>query len=242
MRPKIAFALVFTSVCWGQQLPTTPWDTSTVSAFISAAQGTVNVTQDTTPWALSAGDSLAAHRTITTGPDGYARFEVAGRASFEVYGNSRVVFRRNSATPGDLLDVVSGRVRVHFNPGAGEWQQRVFCRVAIVTARTPATIALATDEDNKVRVDVLEGEVAIQHALHPRNEPTIVKAIDAIEVERDEQISRRVDRGSLYRYTVKPWHDLMEILTAGRSHPRVQEQPFASEQLLAGAKSAPALP
>jgi hypothetical protein len=112
-------------------------------------------------------------------------------------------------------------------------QQRVFCRIAIITARMPATIALATDEDGNVRVDVLEGEVAVQHALHPRNEPTIVRAIDAIEIEQDEQISRRVDRGTLYRYTVKPWHDLVELLTAGRSHPRVQEQPFAPEQLLA---------
>ena len=226
MRSKLALTLFLASMALAQ-------DRDQADVHISAAQGTVNVTQDNGPWALSAGDSVAPQRVVTTGPDGYARFDLGGRGAFEVYGNSRVVFRRNAATPGDLLDVQSGRVRVELHPGLGEMQQRVFCRIAVITARARATVALATDEDGNVRLDVLEGEVAVQHALHPRNEPTIVKAIDSIEIERDERISRRVDRGSLYRHTVKPWHDLMDLLTAGRSRPHVEEQ----QQLLAQSKN-----
>jgi ferric-dicitrate binding protein FerR (iron transport regulator) len=185
---------------------------------------------------------LPIRRTVTTGPDGYARLEMRGGASVELYANSRIIFRQNFGDEGDLLDVLSGRVRVHFSPVPGESQQRIRCRIASITARVPATVALATDEDNSVRIDVLEGEVAVQHALLPRNEPTIVKAIDAIVIQKDQQISRRVDRGTLYRYTVKPLHDLFEAVTLGHSRPQVQEQPLVPEPIFATIGPLPLVP
>jgi hypothetical protein len=69
-----------------------------------------------------------------------------------------------------------------------------------------------------VRVDVLEGEIRVQHRLLPRNEPTLVRAVDAILIERNEQISRRIDRGTLYRFTVKPLHDLWTAVTPAKAH------------------------
>lgn len=165
------------------------------------------------PWAVSSGERVAVQQVITTGGDGYARFEVAGGSSFDLFSNSRVVFRQNAVSAGDLLDVLAGRVRIHLQPSLGQPQQRVFTPVAIITAREPATIAVAIDEDDMVRIDVIEGEIRVQHTLLPRSEPTVVRAIDAILVQKDLPISRRVDRGSLYRYRVKVW----SAITLGHS-------------------------
>ncbi|HEY7304354.1 MAG TPA: FecR domain-containing protein [Bryobacteraceae bacterium] len=189
-------------------------------AHITAATGQVSRIRDAQAWALSAGEQVPVRQIITTGRDGYARFEVAGGSSFELFSNSRIIFRQNTAMAGDLLDVVAGRVRVHLEPTAGQTQQRVFTPAAIITAaQQPASMAIAIDEDNTVRIDVMEGEVRVQHALRPRNDPTIVRAADAILIRPDEQISRRVDRGSLYRYTVKSLHDIWSSVWPGHTGP-----------------------
>jgi hypothetical protein len=130
---------------------------------------------------------------------------------------------------GDLLDVKAGRVRVHLQPGPGQWQQRIFCPVAIVSAHEPATVSLAVDEDNSVRIDVLQGEVRVQHTILPRSEPVLVKAVDAILVRPDQQISRRVDRGTLYRYTV----GILVALTPGHK----SNEPIEGKPLLARAEA-----
>lgn len=199
-------------------------------AHATAVSGQVTRIRDEQPWVLSRGERVPVRQTITTGPDGYARFEVRGGGSFELFSNSRVVFRQNTASAGDLLDVVTGRVRIQLRPSAEQPQQRVFCPVAVITTQhQPATVAVAVDEDDTVRIDVLEGEVAVQHTKLPRNEPTLVRAVDAIVVKPDEPISRRVDRGSLYRCTVKIW----SALTLGHSGGSHAAEPMDDEKLLA---------
>jgi hypothetical protein len=108
------------------------------------------------------------------------------------------------------------RIRVLvFAPG--QPQQRILTPSAWISALHEATVGIAIDEDAAMRIDVLEGEVRVQHRLLPRSEPTIVRAVDAIMVRSDQQISRRLDRGSLYRYTVKPLHDLWTAVSPGHS-------------------------
>jgi len=187
------------------------------SARATSVTGAVTRTRDEQPWALSSGERIPVRQVISTGGDGYAHFVVAGGGNFDLFSNSRVMFRQNVASAGDLLDVVAGRVRIHLVPSAGQLQQRIFTPSAIITALQTSTVSIAVDEDDTVRIDVLEGEVRVQHTKLPRSEPTIVRAVDAILVQRDEQISRRVDRGSLYRYTVKPLHDLWTAVTPGHS-------------------------
>jgi hypothetical protein len=58
----------------------------------------------------------------------------------------------------------------------------------------------------------------VQHRLLPRSEPTIVRAVDAILVREDQQISRRLDRGSLYRYAVRPLHNLWTAVSPGHAN------------------------
>jgi hypothetical protein len=198
-------------------------------ARATVVTGQVTRVRDEQPWAVSSGERVPMRQTITTGPDGYAHFEVGGGSSFDLYSNSRVIFRQNTASAGDLLDVLTGRVRIHLRPTFEQPQERVFCPVAVITTQhQPATLAIAVDEDDTVRIDVLEGEVAVQHTLLPRNEPTLVRAVDAILVKKDEPISRRVDRGSLYKYTVK----ILSAITFGHggSH---NVEPEDEERLLA---------
>ena len=178
-----------------------------------AVTGQVTRIRDNQPWALSTGERVPVQQVITTGNDGYARFSMAGGSNFDIFSNSRVIFRQNIANTGDLVDVLAGRVRVHLQPVAGQHRQRVFCPAAIISANEPATLALAVDEDDTVRIDVTEGQVRVQHAFHPNSEPVLIRAIDAIVVQKNESISRRIDRGTLYRYKVK----ILSALTFGRS-------------------------
>lgn len=208
----VALTAAVTSAFGGQaQLP------SLDDARATSVTGAVTRTRDTQPWALSSGERVPVRQVISTGGDGYAHFAVAGGSNFDLFSNSRVIFRQNVASAGDLLDVVSGRVRIHLVPSVGQLQQRIFTPSAIVTALQTSTISIAVDEDDTVRIDVLEGEVRVRHTKLPHGEATIVRAVDAILVQKDEQISRRVDRGSLYRYTVKPLHDLWTAVTPGHS-------------------------
>ena len=189
----------------------------TYGARATSVAGEVIRLRDGQPWVVSTGDRIPIEQMITTGDDGYAHFEVAGGSSFDIFSNSRVVFRQNASNKGDLLDVIAGRVRVHLQPSAGQVQQRILCPVAILIAHELATVAMAVDEDDTVRIDVIEGAIRVQHAFLPRSEPVLVTAVDAILVQKDQEISRRLDRGSLYRYTVKPFKDILSVITLGHS-------------------------
>jgi len=186
-------------------------------AHATAVTGNVSRVRDREPWAVSAGERVPVCQVISTGADGYAHFTVAGGANFDIFSNSRIVFRENTARAGDLLEVISGRVRVRLQPSIGQPQQRIFTPTAIIAAGNPATVALAIDQDDTLRIDVLEGEIKVQHTKLPKSDPIVVRALDAILVRPDEPISRRVDRGSLYRYTVKPFKDIWAAVTPGHS-------------------------
>jgi hypothetical protein len=210
-------------------------------AYVTAATGQVSRLRDRETWAVSAGERVSVRQTITTGQDGYARFVVAGGSSFEVYANSRVVFRSNTASAGDLLDVLAGRARVHLQPAPGMQQERMFTPVAVISATQRTTVALAVDEDGTVRIDVIEGEIRVQHSLLPRNDPIIVRAVDSILVSRNQPISRQVDRGSLYRYTIRPLKDIWAAVTPGHSNTHSGdpiEQKFLADAARANSEAA----
>jgi hypothetical protein len=187
--------------------------TEELRADAAVITGKVTYLRDDRPWAVSSGEMVPLGKTIHTGDDGYGHFRVAGGDTFDIFANSQVLFRGNTGNPEDLLDVQSGRVRIHLAPAKRDLQQRIFTPTAIISAHGAASVSLAVDEEGAVRIDVTEGEIRVQHALLPRSEPVLVKAIDAILVRRNETVSRQVDRGSLYRYTVKIW----SALTFGHS-------------------------
>jgi len=210
-------ALLFAKAVFAQ-LPIDAIAMKQYEARAVAVTGEVSRQRGELPWAVSQGEKVPVGQLIKTGRDGFARFTVDGGSEFTLFSNSSIAFRNNTARAGDLLDVISGRVRVTLHPEPGQLQQRVFTAIATISATHPAVISLAIDEDQNVRLDVLEGEVQVQHRLLPRNEPTLVRAVDAILIERNQQLTRRMDRGTLYRYTVKPLHDLWNSVTPARTH------------------------
>ena len=193
------------SIGWAQTAAVDSAVMRPYEAQVTAVEGEVDRIRDHQPWALSSGERVQVAQVITTGKHGYAHFTMTGGRYFDIFSNSRVIFRENVANTGDLVDVLSGRVRVHMQPAPGQAQERVFCPSAVISTHQPSTVAMVVDEDNTVRIDVIEGEVRIQHTQRPSSEPVVVHAIDAILIQPNEPISRRVDRGSLYRYTAKIW-------------------------------------
>ncbi len=179
-----------------------PSRTKSFEARATIATGQVTRLRDDQPWAISSGDLIPIQQTLSTGQDGYVQLQLAGGTTFEILGNSKVHFRQNLGNPNDVLDLVSGRVRMQLRPKRGD-QQRVFSPSAIITTHLPTSLAMAMDEDDNVRIDVIEGEIRVQHAKLPGSQAVLVRAIDSILVERDEAISRKVDRGTLYRYRAK---------------------------------------
>ena len=221
------FLLTVTSPAWAQSAAVDNAVMRPYEAQATAVEGDVNRIRDHQPWALSSGERIQVAQVITTGRDGYAHFTMDGGRYFDIFSNSRVIFRENVANTGDLVDVLSGRVQVHLHPAPGQAQERVFCPTAVISAHQPSTVALAIDEDDTVRIDVIEGEVRVQHTIRPTGEPVVVRAIDAILVRRNQPISRQVDRGSLYRYTAKIW----SALTLG--HGSHDAEPIEGNKLLA---------
>ncbi len=212
--------LLSSAAAWAAGCQEAPLDQSAMQLYEAHATlvtGMVSRVRDKQPWAVTAGERVPVRQVISTGNDGYAHFTVAEGANFDIFSNSRVVFRQNTARAGDLLDVMAGRVRVHLQPSLNQPQQRIFTPTAIIMGSRAATVALAIDQDDTLRIDVLEGEVRVQHLKLPKSEPTMVRALDAILVRPDEPVSRRVDRGSLYRYTVKPLKDIWLAVTPGHS-------------------------
>ena len=227
----LATSALYVSISLAQDLPVDSAVLQRLAAKAVAISGQVTVLRDNRPWAVSGGEFIPVAQSISTGPDGYGHFQVPGASSFDLFGNSRIIFRKNFVSPGDLLDLLSGRVRIHLRPGMSEQPMRVFAGVAILTAHEPATIALALDEDSTLRIDVIEGEIRVQHRLLPRNDPVLVKAIDAIIVRPNEQISRRVDRGSLYRYTVKILSAITPGHSAARNNDPIEGSKFLAESI-----------
>ena len=172
------------------------------AALVMSQAGQVSTEKDGQDWALGRGERLWVTKQIKTGADGYARFEVQGGTAFEVFAHSHVTFRKNPGNPQDLLDISTGRVRLQVQYSTVQpLQTRIITPAAIIMCRGLASFTVAVDdEDNSTRVDVQQGEIYVQHALLPRPEPLIVKAGDAIAIQADEPlITRRLDRGSLYR-------------------------------------------
>ncbi len=90
------------------------------AAKVLTRNGQVSVLRDDSPWALNVGDSVQPRQIIVTGSDGYALLQVSDGSTFEVFSNSRVVFRDNPGTIFDLLEILLGRVKIQIQKIGGQ--------------------------------------------------------------------------------------------------------------------------
>jgi hypothetical protein len=170
--------------------------------------------RDTTPWAISVGDSIQVRQLIVTGEDGHALFQVSDGSTFEVFPNSQVVFRKNPPTWKDLIDLLVGRVRVQIeHMGTIPNPTRMLTPTAVISVRgTIFDVSVDSDDESTV-VEVEEGVVEVRHALLPSEGRTLTTG-ESIKVNKNEPIAQGSNKGTIARQVLHMAMDL--AVTIGR--------------------------
>jgi len=189
------------------QLP--PSNAGDYAAKVITQSGQVSVFKDTQPWALSVGDAVQVRDLIVTGVDGHAILQVSDGSTFEVFPNSRVVFRKNPPNWRDLVDVLVGRVRIqiqHLTGGAPNLN-RIVTPTAVISVRGTILDVSVDDDDESTLVEVEEGQVEVQHALLPRGSAKVVNEGETLKVQRNEPIAHNIDKGVIVRQVLRSLAD-----------------------------------
>lgn len=182
-------------------------------ARVVALEGAVSLQKVGGLWALNVGDVIQVQQVVVTGPDGYARFEVADGSTFEVYPSSKVTFRNNPGDWRDLVDVWLGRIRVHIQKLGGlPNPNRVQTPTAIISVRGTVFDVAVTDDDETTTVAVAEGQVAVTHRLmHREGGVKLLNAGEEITVYRNVPLSagRKMDRTRAAQYAAEALWQVM---------------------------------
>jgi len=185
--------------------------------------GQVSVLRDSTPWVLHVGDSVSPKQIIVTGAEGYAVFQVADGSTFEVFQNSRVVFRDNPGNWQDLLEVFLGRVKIQIQKIGGQPNyNKVRTPTAVISVRGTVFYVNVEDEDATTAIVVEEGQVAVQHALLPRGDAKVLNAGEWIRVFKNQPLeAKSVDRGGILRGALRAAADALYgvVYHGGGTHP-----------------------
>ncbi|MBI1897425.1 MAG: FecR domain-containing protein [Acidobacteria bacterium] len=162
------------------------------AARVMARVGRVSVLKDSQPWALEVGSVVYPKQVIVSGEDGFASFQLSDGSTFEVFPNSRLVFRDNPGDWKDLLDVWLGRVKVYIHKltGGQPNYNRIRTPTAVISVRGTVFDVAVEDEDSTL-ISVEEGQVAVQHAIRPFGEPRILNAGEYLRVHRNEPLVQR---------------------------------------------------
>lgn len=190
MRPntaKLSLLLAATAAVCLAQMP--PMDSAIYAAKVVTLTGQVSVLKDSEPWALVVGDTIQVKQLIITGPDGQATFRVSDGSTFDVYPNSRVVFRKNAPNWKDLLDVLVGRVKVHIEHLYGPNPNRVLTPTAVISVRGTTFDISVDGDDETTLVEVEEGVVEVRHALLPSGNARTLTTGESLRVYRNEPIA-----------------------------------------------------
>jgi ferric-dicitrate binding protein FerR (iron transport regulator) len=215
---KLSLLTVAASVVCLAQLP--PSDAGNYAAKVVTQTGQVSVIKDVQPWALSVGDTVNVRDLIITGVDGHAILQVSDGSTFEVFPNSRVVFRKNPPNWRDFIDVLVGRVRVHIEHfGSVPNPNRVLTPTAVISVRGTTFDISVDDDDETTLVEVEEGTVDVQHALLPRGNGKTLNSGESLRVYRNEPLEAHVmDKGSLARQVMRSMVDA--VITVATRMPR----------------------
>jgi len=185
-----------------------PFDAASYAAKVITQTGQVSIFKDAQPWALSVGDTVQSRDLILSGPDGHALLQVSDGSTFEVFPNSRVVFRKNPPNWKDFIDVLVGRVRVHIEHiGNVPNPNRVMTPTAVISVRGTTFDISVDDDDETTLIEVEEGTVEVQHALLPRGNSKTLTTGESLKVYRSEPIAKNIDKGSIARQVLRSMAD-----------------------------------
>ncbi len=172
----------------------------TNAAKVLEMNGRVSVLQDSNEWALSPGKFVQPQQVVITGHDGYAKFELHDGSTFEVFQDSKTVFRPAQGWT-ELLDVFLGRVKVYIQHKGGPNPNRVTTQTAVISVRG-TVFEVAVDDEDTTFVSVDEGIVNVRHKIFPGNE-TEVRAGEALQIYRNQPLAKRMDKGNAARMALR---------------------------------------
>ncbi|HEV8145799.1 MAG TPA: FecR family protein [Bryobacteraceae bacterium] len=216
---RLSLLIAATAVVCLAQVPANPGNSA---ARVTTLTGQVSVLRDSGQWALSIGDLVQMQQLIVSGPDGHAIFQVYDGSTFEVFPNSRVVFRKNTSNQQDLIDVILGRVRVIIEHlGLTPNHNRIVTPTAVISVRgTIFDITVNEDEETSTLVEVEEGLVEVQHALQPYGKAVALHQGESIRVWKNIPIARNgVDKPALFQRILRAVFDAAS--TYGSRRPSV---------------------
>jgi FecR protein len=217
LAPFALAAAVCPIVCNAQFFPS---EAANYAAKAVSVTGRVSVMKDSVPWVISVGDTVQVQQLILTGPDGNALFQLSDGSTFQVYPNSEVLFRKTPGDWRDLLDVLVGRIRVQIQHLLGAPNpNRVITPTAVISVRGTTFDVEVDEEGNVTTIEVEEGQVEVQHAVLPRDRPTVLNPGDPpLRVYRNEPIANNspINKSTIFRYMVQMLRDLALTIS---SHP-----------------------
>ncbi len=172
------------------------------TAKVVQLQGQVSMlkdARDSYSWALSQGAIVQPLQLIVTGSDGYAKLQVSDGSTFEVYPNSKVIFRNNPGNLRDLVDMVIGRIRVHIEKLGGQPNPNSVKTPSAVISVRGTIFDVVVNDDDATTVAVTEGLVAVRHAVLPGNSEKLVGAGEVLVVHRNEPLAQKggVNKGAI---------------------------------------------
>jgi ferric-dicitrate binding protein FerR (iron transport regulator) len=161
------------------------------AARLIQMNGQVSVMLGTAAKPLFVDDNISPQQTVITGPDGYAVFRVADGSTFEVFPNSKAVFRSTPGNWEDLLEMVLGKVRVEIQHLAGKPNpNKVRTPTAVISVRGTIFDVAVMDDKGTTLVMVEQGVVAVRNEMQP-GEPIILKTGEWVEVDPDQPLAAK---------------------------------------------------
>jgi hypothetical protein len=188
------------------------------AATVIVLTGSVSLMRDSTPWALAEGSPIRPGQLVITGPDGYAKFQVFDGSTFEVFPNSKVVFRNNPGNWKDMLDLVLGRIKVQIQKLGGQPNpNRVHTPTAIISVRG-TIFDVTVDDGDSTLVVVEEGLVEVAHRRIPGSK--LVGPGEWLRVSKDEPLARqRVGKGSVIQAVLRAASDAVYVILTNPGSP-----------------------
>jgi hypothetical protein len=180
--------------------------------------GRISVMRDGTAWALNSGDTVKPQQLIVTGADGWGVFQIADGSKFEVYPNSKVVFRANRGDWRDLLEVWLGKVRVQIEHFGGlPNNNKVSTPSAVISVRGTIFDVTVENEDATTLVEDEEGIVEVRHLL--KQGTRVLNAGESVRVYKNDSLAKAlIDKGSIIQRVAKAASDAFYQAALNASH------------------------
>jgi hypothetical protein len=158
--------------------------------------------------ALFQGSAISPQQLVVTGPDGYAKFQVSDGSTFEVFSNSRVVFRENLGNWKDLLNVWIGRVKVFIQHEPGKPNHNeVSSPTAVISVRGTVFDVVVEDVDGTTLVTVDEGVVTVRNFTAP-GPIQVLNPGDFVRVLKGQPLlGKQIDKGNILYNAMKVLRD-----------------------------------